>query len=118
MDEKPLKKRPEILTSGQVQVSETAPGSLGNGISRPAGAPCDVNNKLGADILPLASARRYKRLKARPVPRERVPIERQIGQQLKSIYDDVLAQPVPDRFLELLRELEAGSDSSKGNAGA
>jgi Anti-sigma factor NepR len=30
----------------------------------------------------------------------------QIGMQLRSIYDDVLAQPVPGRFLDLLRQLE------------
>lgn len=30
----------------------------------------------------------------------------QIGVRLRGVYDDVLAQPVPDRFLELLRELE------------
>jgi hypothetical protein len=30
----------------------------------------------------------------------------QIGMHLRSIYDDVLAQPVPGRFLDLLRQLE------------
>ncbi|MCI0466928.1 MAG: hypothetical protein L0Y57_07995 [Beijerinckiaceae bacterium] len=33
----------------------------------------------------------------------------QIGLQLRSIYDDVLAQPVPGRFLDLLQQLEAAS---------
>ncbi|MCI0598930.1 MAG: hypothetical protein L0Y50_04150 [Beijerinckiaceae bacterium] len=35
----------------------------------------------------------------------------QIGLQLRSIYDDVLAQPVPGRFLDLLRQLESTSRS-------
>jgi Anti-sigma factor NepR len=35
----------------------------------------------------------------------------QIGLHLRSVYDDVLAQPVPGRFLELLRQLESTSDS-------
>ncbi len=40
----------------------------------------------------------------------------QIGLGLRSVYDDVLAQPVPDRFFELLRQLEtvSGAQSKKG----
>lgn len=30
----------------------------------------------------------------------------QIGVGLRSVYDDVLSQPVPDRFFDLLRQLE------------
>lgn len=33
----------------------------------------------------------------------------QIGVHLRSVYDDILAQPVPGRFHELLRELENAS---------
>ncbi len=29
-----------------------------------------------------------------------------IGRQLQATYDEVLNEPVPDRFLELLRKLE------------
>ena len=36
----------------------------------------------------------------------------QIGFQLRNLYDDVLNQPVPDRFLDLLSQLETTSDSS------
>lgn len=36
----------------------------------------------------------------------------QIGARLRSVYDDVLAQPVPERFLDLLRQLESGSETS------
>jgi Anti-sigma factor NepR len=39
-------------------------------------------------------------------PAEKQAIGEQIGRQLRSVYNDVLAQPVPDRFLDLLRELE------------
>ena len=31
----------------------------------------------------------------------------QIGRGLRSVYNDVLSQPVPDRFLDLLRRLES-----------
>jgi hypothetical protein len=37
---------------------------------------------------------------------EKQDIAEQIGRQLRSVYNDVLVQPVPDRFLDLLRELE------------
>lgn len=33
-------------------------------------------------------------------------LSEQIGVRLRGIYDDVLAQPVPERFLDLLRQLE------------
>jgi len=38
-------------------------------------------------------------------PTERVLTE-QIGWHLRGLHDDVLAQPVPSRILELLRQLE------------
>jgi len=34
-------------------------------------------------------------------------IQAQIGQQLRAVYDDVLQQEVPDRFMKLLTELDA-----------
>jgi hypothetical protein len=33
-------------------------------------------------------------------------IQTKIGQQLRAIYDDVVDQGVPDRFVELLRSLD------------
>jgi hypothetical protein len=39
-------------------------------------------------------------------PAAKHEISEQIGRQLRNVYDDVLAQPVPDRFLDLLRALE------------
>ena len=41
--------------------------------------------------------------------RSKPEIADQIGMQLRSIYDDVVAQPVPGRFLDLLQELERAS---------
>jgi len=34
-------------------------------------------------------------------------IEAVIGRRLKALYDDVVSEPVPDRFLQLLAKLEA-----------
>jgi hypothetical protein len=36
-----------------------------------------------------------------------------IGQRLRSFYDEVAQQPVPDRFVELLNQLEAKSSQKK-----
>ncbi len=35
-------------------------------------------------------------------------IVEQIGLRLRGVYNDVLMQPIPDRFLDLLQKLEAG----------
>jgi hypothetical protein len=37
-----------------------------------------------------------------------------IGRELRGLYDDVVAQPVPDRFLSLLNKLESGAISAEG----
>ncbi len=42
-------------------------------------------------------------------------IVEQIGHRLASVYNSVLAQPIPDRFLDLLAQLEAG-ESEKESA--
>ena len=36
----------------------------------------------------------------------------QIGRQLRTVYNDILAQPVPDRFLDLLKDLDALAPST------
>ena len=57
------------------------------------------------------SSLRVKKTTAKP------EISDQIGRQLRSVYNDILAQPVPDRFLDLLKDLDGipglpGSDSA------
>lgn len=36
-----------------------------------------------------------------------------IGERLRTFYDDVAKQPVPDRFLDLLNQLQAASSPEK-----
>jgi hypothetical protein len=36
-----------------------------------------------------------------------------IGERLRSFYEEVAKQPVPDRFVELLKQLEAATPSEK-----
>lgn len=47
---------------------------------------------------------------ARPPEARAVPfaldIQSQIGRQLQAVYDEVLHEPVPDRFLKLLQKLD------------
>ncbi len=38
-----------------------------------------------------------------------------IGERLRSFYDEVATQPVPDRFLDLLSRLQAASSHEKKN---
>lgn len=36
-------------------------------------------------------------------------VQAYIGRQLRAVYDDVVKQPIPDRFLALMKQLEEGS---------
>ena len=61
----------------------------------------------GAEIIKLdPTHQRSKRPKPNDAPN--VPIDEHIGRHLKAIYDDVLKQPIPERFLDLLNQLESG----------
>ena len=41
-------------------------------------------------------------------------IQRRIGDQLRAMYDDLMQQPVPDRFADLLSKLEqTGEEKAK-----
>jgi hypothetical protein len=45
-------------------------------------------------------------------------IQSRIGHQLRAMYDDVVRQGVPDRFVELIRRLDVPEGSPQlGNAG-
>jgi hypothetical protein len=43
-------------------------------------------------------------------------VNAQIGRQLRSIYESVVSQPVPDRFLELLNQLDSKTGGEKKGA--
>ena len=46
------------------------------------------------------SSLRVKKTTAKP------DVSDQIGRQLRTVYNDILSQPVPDRFLDLLKDLD------------
>jgi len=64
-----------------------------------------------AQIINLDAAKSRKRSHTSNDP-PNVPIDEHIGRHLKAIYDDVLNQPIPDRFLDLLNQL---GDESPGD---
>lgn len=43
------------------------------------------------------------------------PVYDMIGKRLRDYYDEVAAQPVPDRFLDLLKQLESKASAKKGH---
>ena len=59
----------------------------------------------GAEVVPLAMVRaRQNAASLRQALKK--PVDEHIGLHLKAVYDDVLNQPIPDRFLDLLAQLE------------
>lgn len=44
-------------------------------------------------------------------------IQAKIGQHLRAMYDDVVRQGVPDRFMDLLSRLDDAEDGSSGKGG-
>ncbi len=42
-----------------------------------------------------------------PRPVSGADVHAYIGRQLRAVYDDVAKQPVPDRFLELMKQLDS-----------
>lgn len=69
----------------------------------------DENSKTGRETFRFAESTEGKILSVTRLKKTSCKTElmEQIGVGLRSVYDDVLAQPVPDRFFELLRQLES-----------
>jgi hypothetical protein len=52
-------------------------------------------------------------LQTRPLP---VELQGQIGKRLREVYSELVREPVPDRFVELLQRLKQQEDDEKGEA--
>ncbi|MGO4704593.1 NepR family anti-sigma factor [Microvirga sp. 2MCAF38] len=48
-----------------------------------------------------------------PEPRLDEISQSRIGEQLRAMYDDLMQQPIPDKFAELLSKLDQGARSSE-----
>ena len=56
----------------------------------------------------------------RSAPRASAPapaVDQLISRQLKAIYDEVVNEPIPDRFLRLLQELERKKEGERDGGG-
>ena len=40
-------------------------------------------------------------------------VQCEIGRQLRAVYDDIISEPVPDRFLDLLHQLEQSAGKKR-----
>jgi hypothetical protein len=56
----------------------------------------------GLDVQPLPYLRLQPGLPLRRTP----PIEAAIGKKMRAMYDDLLRQPLPDRLVELLKQID------------
>ena len=113
MDERSLKKTPDPLPGGSASAVPSASAALEGSVGGIRAS--------GAEIVSLDPARKARALKG---PRRgnagappKVQIEAHIGWQLKTLYNDVLTQPIPDRFLDLLQTLDARAARPKGDGG-
>ncbi len=52
----------------------------------------------------------YAKLKSRPSTR-RASIDPEIGNKMRAMYEDLLKQPIPDRFVELLEQLDQAREN-------
>ena len=69
------------------------------------GAPGSKGNRMRTDAQGLGSDRAGARVDPR--------VQTEIGKHLRAIYDDVINEPVPSKFMELLEKLER-STTQKG----
>ena len=68
---------------------------------------------VSAAVVPLSSGRKTRPKASIRKDGAAANVESHIGKQLKAVYDDVLNQPIPDRFLDLLSQLESKTGSKE-----
>ena len=93
---KPIELKPKSIGSPGLRRAEVSRSSEESQEQSPG---YEAKGLAGVSILPVS-----RRRKAAPKPE----IVEQIGHRLASVYNSVLTQPIPDRFLDLLAKLEAG----------
>lgn len=57
-------------------------------------------------------ATRTKKSEAKPAKLGR-EVQARLGQQLRAMYDDVLNQGVPDRFSDLIKQIDSSGNGNK-----
>ena len=77
----------------------------------------DKPDKFGNPMHPQKAADKAEpRMKTPSTARLGRDVQSKIGQQLRSMYDDVVKEGVPDRFKDMLRQLDNPDDT--GNEGS
>jgi len=71
---------------------------MGKGGQGPTGAPSTKEEEMRTETS--GSVVEHAAVKMEP------RIQNEIGKHLRALYDDVISEPVPSKFLELLEELE------------
>ncbi len=66
----------------------------------------------GPDKTMETASTRTKKPSSKPAKLSR-DVQSRLGQQLRAMYDDVVGQGVPDRFAELLNQLDAGENKDR-----
>jgi len=97
-----------IRHSDTVPTDDTSPEDTGNtgslgatGMVKASRGPRDAKRKQ-SDQMRNATAEQSDKSGARIDPR----IQREIGRHLRAHYDDLVNEPVPDKFMQLLQQLE------------
>lgn len=70
-----------------------------------------ISNKMGASRDPKDRSEMPEA--AAPLPNE---LQGQIGKKLREAYSELVAEPVPDRFIQLLQQLKDKEGNGKGGA--
>lgn len=101
---KPIELKPKSVSSS---------GLRRTGIQRPSDHNISSERNLSAEQPVAAAAVSVLPVSRRRKANARPEIVDQIGHRLLSVYNEVLSQPIPDRFLDLLSELEAGDPPAR-----
>jgi len=107
--------RKKISTAPQLRaVASTRGLETGTSVMRKTSddaAPRVVGGDHGS-VVPLSGGRKSRPKAAAQREKDNTPngVEGPIGRHLRQVYDDVLNQPIPDRFLDLLTQLETITD--------
>jgi hypothetical protein len=94
-----------IVSRSSIEIDET---SSGRSVARAFGAVLPISAEADRDAWPAGAPREGAGMNHRKPDATRLDsdVQAHIGRQLRAGYVDILNQPVPDRFLELLAELD------------
>jgi hypothetical protein len=53
----------------------------------------------------------YTKLRSRPSARRTPSSDPEIGKKMRAMYEDLLKQPIPERFVELLEQLDRAREN-------